>query len=134
MLKLAIGAVLLWAVLFGLLGMPYWLLPGSVSDVLRLHDVGEQVAATPALWVTFAALAISQFWKAFETRHTALALDKLQHRVQRDFFALVARAVAMSMIAHAGLGTWLVPLMALALTYIEVGPDVQTAMAARKTP
>jgi hypothetical protein len=126
--RLVAGGVAIWVIIFGLCGMPYWFLLGSVNGVLRLPEVAAQVQASPALWFTFAALALSHFWNAFTGDYLSMALDKLKPRLQTDFFALIARAVAMQAIAHVGLGFMLVPVMALVLTHIEVWPELQATL------
>lgn len=128
--RLVAGGVLIWVIIFGLFGMPYWFLLDSVHGVLRLPEIAAEVQQSPALWFTFSALALSQFWKAFTGGYLSMPPDKLKAQVQADFFALVARAVAMQAIAHVGLGFMLVPAMALVLTHIEVWPALQARMLA----
>jgi hypothetical protein len=128
LLRLVAGGVLIWIIVFGLCAMPYWFLLDSVSGALRLPEVAAQMQASPALWFTFAALALSHFWKAFTGGYLSVAMDKLKPRVQTDFFALIARAIAMQTIAHVGLGFMLVPIMALVLTHIEIWPELQATM------
>lgn len=128
MVRLVAGGMLIWVIIFGLCGMPYWFLLDSVNGVLRLPEVAAEIEQSPALWFTFAALTLSQFWKAFTGGYLSMPPDKLKLQVQTDFFALIARAVAMQVIAHVGLGFMLVPVMALVLTHIEVWPALQSTM------
>ena len=112
----------------------------SVADALQyisyyhpmdyIEALGEayRIEQSPALWFTFATLALSHFWKAFTGGYLNMAPEKLKAQVQTDFFALIARAIAMQTIAHAGLGFALVPIMALVLTHIEVWPELQATM------
>jgi hypothetical protein len=130
MVRLVAGGVLIWVIILGLCGMPYWFLLDSVSGVLRLSQISAEVEQSPALWFTFAVLALSQFWKAFTGGYLRMPPDKLKSQVQADFFALIARAVAMQVIARVGLGLMLVPAMALVLTHIEVWPALQSTMLA----
>jgi len=120
--------VLLWLIFFGLAGIPYWLLLDSAKGVLQLPAIAAEIEQSPMLWLTFGALALSQFWRAFAAGYLTTQTDKLKDRGQADFFSLISRAVAMETIANVGLGFAMVPLMALALTYIEVSPELQAAM------
>ncbi len=129
-MRLVAGGVLIWVIIFGLFGMPYWFLLDSVHGVLRPPEIALEIVQSPALWVTFITLTLSQFWKAFTGGYLSMPPDKLKSQVQTDFFALVARAVAMQVIAHVGLGFMLVPVMALVLTHIEVWPALQAMMLA----
>lgn len=129
--RLALGGVLIWAVLFGLFAMPYWFLLDSARGVLDPRDVATQVAQSPLLWLTFGAVVLGQFWRAFDGGYVGLPVEQLKKRGQADFAALIARAVVMSIVARVGAGAWLVPLVALALTWIEVWPDMQDALLAR---
>ena len=128
--RLVAGGMLIWIIIFGLFGMPYWFLLDSVSGVLRLPEIASEAEQAPALWFTFVTLALSHFWKAFTGGYLSMPQDQLKSRVQGDFFALVGRAIAMQVIAQVGLGFMLVPFMALVLTHIEVWPALQASMLA----
>jgi hypothetical protein len=127
MLRLVVIGVVLWIIVFGLSGIPYWFLLDSAKGVLQLPVIAAEVEQSPALWLTFGALALSQFWRAFDS-YLKIPADKLKDRWPVDFFALIARAAAMEAIANFGFGMAMVPLMALLLTYIEVSPELQATM------
>lgn len=129
--RLALGGLLIWAIVFGLFAMPYWFLLDSARGVLDIGQVAAQVAESPLLWLTFGAVVIGQFWRAFDGGYVGMPEARLKVRGQADFGALIARAVVMSMLARVGLSAWLVPLMALALTWIEMWPDMQAQLLLR---
>jgi hypothetical protein len=132
LVRMVVGGALVWVILFGLCSIPYWLLLNSAQGVLQPAAILDQITQSPALWFTFGALALSQFWRAFDGGYLSIPIDQLKQRGGTDFFALLARVVAMSIVfAQAGLRTMLVPLMALALTYIEVGPEVRATALSR---
>lgn len=129
--RLALGGLLIWAIVFGLFGMPYWFLLDAAKGVLNLGDIAAQIAQSPTLWLTFGAVVFGQFWRAFDGGYVSMPDEQLKQRGQADLGALIARAVVMTTIAHVGLSAWLVPLMALALTWIEVWPDMQASLLQR---
>lgn len=128
MFRLVAVGVVLWIIVFGLCGMPYWFLLDSVKGVLQLPVIAMEIEQSPVLWFTFGALALSQFWRAFDAGYLTIPTEKLKDRGQADFFSLIGRAVAMQTIAHIGLGFAMLPLMALALTYIETSPELQAVI------
>ena len=118
----AAAALLTWAFLVGVVGLPYWIVLIPLNDVLLSAPLRQTIVASPALWVTFAALAADHFRKAFHAGYDTMPEQELTQRVRWDLYLLILRALAMFMMAAHGLGVVLVPLMALLLTYFEVWP------------
>lgn len=112
-----------WAFLIGIVGLPYWIVLIPLHDLLLAPELRQRILETPALWVTFGALAASHFWKAFHIGYDAMPENELKQRVRWDVYLLVLRAIAMFMMAAHGLAFILVPLMALLLSYIEIWPE-----------
>jgi hypothetical protein len=117
-----ITGVVSWIFLVGLVGVPYWMVLVPLHDILLGQELRSELAHSPALWLTFGALAVGHFWKAFQSGYDAMPEDQLKQRVRWDSYLLVLRAGAMFVMAAQGLSFILVPLMALLLTYMEVWP------------
>jgi hypothetical protein len=115
--------VVTWAILVVVVGLPYWIVLIPLHNALLGHELRGQLAHSPALWATFAALAVGHFWKAFQAGYDTMPENQLKQRVRWDVYLLVLRAAAMFMMAAYSLYLVLVPLMALVLTYFEVWPE-----------
>jgi hypothetical protein len=123
LVKTAVGGVLTWVVLVGVVGLPYWIVLIPLHDLLLGTELRRALAESPALWLTFGSLAAGHFWKAFRSGYDTMPDKELRQRVRWDTYILVLRAVAMFIMASHGLAFILVPLMALVLTYFEVWPE-----------
>jgi hypothetical protein len=117
-----ITGVLTWIFLVGVVAFPYWMILVPLHDILLGHELRGELANSPVLWLTFGALAVGHFWKAFQAGYDALPENQLKQQVRWDSYLLVLRAGAMFVMAAQGLYFILVPLMALLLTYMEVWP------------
>jgi hypothetical protein len=93
-----------------------------LHGLLLGDELRRQGAQSPALWLTFGCLAASHFWKAFRVGYGTMPDKELKQRVRWDVYLLILRAMAMFMMAAQGLIFILVPLMALALSYLEIWP------------
>ena len=111
-----------WIVLVGVVGLPYWMVLVPLHDILLGHELRSELAGSPALWLTFGALAVGHFWNAFQSGYDVMPEKQLKQRARWDLYLLVLRAGAMFAMAAEGLYFILVPLMALFLTYMEVWP------------
>ena len=120
--KIGIGVVT-WIFLVGVVGLPYWIVLIPLHDMLLGHELRGELAHSPALWLTFGALAVGHFWNAFRAGYDVMPEDQLKQRVRWDVYLLVLRAGAMFAMGAQGLAFILVPLMALLLTYMEVWPE-----------
>lgn len=112
-----------WLLLVGIVGLPYWIVLIPLHDLLLGSELRRQIANSPALWFTFGSLATSHFWKAFRTGYDVMPDKELKQRARWDIYLLVLRAVAMFIMAAHGLYLFLVPLMALLLSYLEIWPE-----------
>ena len=115
--------VVTWIFLVVVVGLPYWIVLIPLHNMLLGHELRGQLAHSPALWLTFGALAVGHFWKAFHTGYDVMPENQLKQRARWDVYLLVLRAGAMFVMAAHGLYFILVPLMALLLTYMEVWPE-----------
>jgi hypothetical protein len=115
--------VVTWIFLVGIVGMPYWIVLIPLHDLLLGNELRHQLADSPALWLTFGALAVGHFWKAFQSGYDAMPDQELKQRVRWDVYLLILRALAMFIMAAHGLAFILVPLMALLLSYFEIWPE-----------
>jgi hypothetical protein len=115
--------VVTWIFLVGIVGMPYWIVLIPLHDLLLGNELRHQLADSPALWLTFGALAAGHFWKAFQSGYDAMPDKELKQRVRWDVYLLILRALAMFIMAAHGLAFILVPLMALLLSYFEIWPE-----------
>jgi len=119
-----VGVVILlsvvWIIMFGMTGLPYWFLLDSEHAELALSTTAVEVWHSPILLVTFAAMVAGNFWRPFATGLDRIKLDDIPQRIKPELGALVARPMVMMMIVHIGLVFLLVPLLAVALTVLEV--------------
>jgi len=120
--KLAFIAAFTWVFLVGIVGLPYWIVLIPLNELLLGDELRRQLIQTPALWLTFGALAFGHFWKAFHVGYDSLPEKELKQRARWDVYLLMLRAIAMFMMAVNGLAFVLVPLMALLLSYFEIWP------------
>jgi Family of unknown function (DUF6498) len=110
-----------WIFLLGIVGLPYWMLLVPLHTLLLGQDVRHQLAQSPGLWFAFGSILVSHFWKAFRSGYDAMPEDQLKQRARSDLYLLMLRAIAMFMMI--GFAIFLVPLMALLLSYFEIWPD-----------
>ena len=113
--------VLTWIFLVGIIGLPYWMVLVPLHTLLLGEDLRHQLAQSPALWCVFGSMAVSHFWKAFRCGYDVMPDDQLKQRVRWDVYLLMLRGIAMFMMI--GFAIFLVPLMALLLTYFEIWPE-----------
>ena len=113
--------VFVWLLLVGVVGLPYWIVLIPLHTLLLGENLRHQLAQSPGLWATFGSIAISHFWKAFQCGYDLMPDDQLKQRVRWDVYLLVLRGIAMFMMI--GFAFFLVPLMALLLTYFEIWPE-----------
>ena len=69
----------------------------------------------------FGSIEISHFWKAFRSGYDEMPDISSSKRVRWDVYLLMLRAIAMFMMI--GFAFFLVPLMAVLLTYFEIWPE-----------
>lgn len=110
-----------WIFLVGIIGLPYWMVLVPLHTLMLGDDVRHQLAQSPALWFTFGSMAAAHFWKAFRSGYDLMPDDQLKQRARWDVYLLMLRAIAMFMMI--GFAIFLVPLMALLLTYFEIWPE-----------
>jgi hypothetical protein len=122
-IRTAAGAVLTWVVLMIFVGLPYWIVLIPLHNLLLGTELRRALAESPLLWLTFGSLAAGHFWKAFRSGYDTMPDREMKQRLRWDVYLLILRAVAMFVMAAHGLGFFIVPLMALVLTYFEVWPE-----------
>jgi hypothetical protein len=113
--------ILTWIFLVGIIGLPYWMLLVPLHTLLLGDDLRHRLAESPGLWFAFGSIAVSHFWKAFRSGYDVMPDDQLKQRVRWDVYLLMLRGIAMFMMI--GFAFFLVPLMALLLTYFEIWPE-----------
>ncbi len=116
-----VRGVVTWILLVGIIGLPYWMFLVPLHTLLLGDDVRHQLTQSPALWFTFGSMAASHFWKAFRTGYDVMPDDQLKQRARWDVYLLMLRGIAMFMMM--GFAIFLVPLMALLLSYFEIWPE-----------
>jgi hypothetical protein len=122
-LNFVAGGIFTWLLLVGIVGVPYWIVLIPLHDILLGDELRQQLIESPALWLTFGALAAGHFWKAFHVGYDTMPEKDLKQRARTDLYLLILRALAMFMMAGHGLAFILVPLMALLLSYFEIWPE-----------
>src|SRR5262249_43900275 len=110
-----------WIFLVGLFGLPYGIVLAPLHTLLLGENLRHQLANSPGLWFAFGSIAISHFWKAFQSGYDTMPDDQLKQRVRWDVYLLMLRGIAMFMMI--GFAIFIVPLMALLLTYFEIWPE-----------
>ena len=120
-MKIFVQGLLTWIFLVGIVGMPYWIVLIPLHTLLLGENVRQQLAQSPGLWFAFGSIAVSHFWKAFRCGYDVMPDDQLKQRVRWDVYLLMLRGIAMFMMI--GFAIFLVPLMALVLTYFEIWPE-----------
>ncbi len=118
-----VRGVVTWIFLVGIVGLPYWIVLIPLHDLLLGNELRRELSHSPALWLTFGSLAAGHFWKAFHLGYDAMPDNQLKQRVRWDVYLLILRALAMFIMTAHGLAFFLVPLMALLLSYLEIWPE-----------
>lgn len=113
--------VVTWIFLVGVIGLPYWMALVPLHTLLFGENLRHQLAQSPGLWCVFGSMAISHFWKAFQCGYDVMPDDQLKQRVRWDVYLLMLRGIAMFMMI--GFAIFIVPLMALLLSYFEIWPE-----------
>jgi hypothetical protein len=113
--------IVTWIFLVGIVGLPYWIVLIPLHTLLLGENLRHQLAQSPGLWATFGSIAISHFWKAFQCGYDLMPDDQLKQRVRWDVYLLMLRGIAMFVMI--GFAFFLVPLLALLLTYFEIWPE-----------
>src|SRR5262249_32791668 len=116
-----VRGVVTWIFLVGIIGLPYWIVLIPLHTLLLGENLRHQLAQSPGLWFAFGSIAISHFWKAFQCGYDLMPDDQLKQRVRWDVYILMLRGIAMFMMI--GFAVFIVPLMALLLTYFEFWPE-----------
>jgi len=116
-----VRGVFTWIFLVGIIGLPYWIVLAPLHTLLLGENLRHQLANSPGLWFAFGSIAIGHFWKAFQSGYDTMPDDQLKQRVRWDVYLLMLRGIAMFMMI--GFAIFIVPLMALLLTYFEIWPE-----------
>ena len=118
--KVALG-VFCWLILVAVLALPYWFVLAKLAE-LRSPAVWQELTTSPGLWAAFGAVAVVHYWNAFRRGYDTLPDLELRQRCRTDLYLLVLRAIAMFVLASY-LAIFLVPMMALVLSYLEIWPE-----------
>jgi hypothetical protein len=110
-----------WIFLVGIIGLPYWMVLVPLHTLLLGENLRHQLAQSPGLWCVFGSIAVSHFWKAFQCGYDVMPDDQLKQRVRWDVYLLMLRGIVMFMMI--GIAIFIVPLMALLLSYFEIWPE-----------
>ena len=116
-----VRGVFTWIFLVGIIGLPYWIVLVPLHTLLLGENLRQQLAHSPGLWIAFGSIAASHFWKAFRCGYDTMPDNQLKQRVRWDVYLLMLRGIAMFMMI--GFAIFLVPLMALFLSYSEIWPE-----------
>ncbi len=116
-----VRGVFTWIFLVGIIGLPYWIVLLPLQSLLFGENLRHQLAHSPGLWFAFGSIAISHFWKAFRCGYDVMPDDQLKQRVRWDVYLLMLRGISMFMMI--GFAIFIVPLIALLLTYFEIWPE-----------
>jgi hypothetical protein len=113
--------ILTWILLVGIIGLPYWMVLVPLHTLLLGDNLRHQLAHSPGLWFAFGSIATTHFWKAFRSGYDVMPDKELKQRLRGDVYLLMLRGIAMFMMM--GFAIFIVPLMALLLSYFEIWPE-----------
>lgn len=113
--------ILTWIFLVGIIGMPYWIVLVPLHTLLLGENLRQQLEQSPGLWFAFGSIAVTHFWKAFRSGYDVMPDKELKQRLRGDVYLLMLRGIAMFMMM--GFAVFIVPLMALLLSYFEIWPE-----------
>lgn len=117
-----VRGVLAFAVVFAIVGTPYWLVLVVLNEMLLDPQLLAQLAHSPALWLTFAAMAATHISNAYNAGYAGMPEVELTQRVRWDVYLLILRAVAIFVLAGGILVVFLVPLLTVIYSYMEIWP------------
>ena len=120
-IKNFLRGILTWIFLVGIIGLPYWIVLVPLHTLWSGQNVRHQLVQSPGLWFAFGSIAVSHFWKAFQCGYDTMPDNQLKQRVRSDVYLLMLRGIAMFMMI--GFAFFIVPLMALLLSYFEIWPE-----------
>lgn len=109
-------------ILVPIFALPYWFALAMLHEPLIEGALVGEIAGSPALWLTFGAVAVGHFVGAFRRGYDALPERELRQSLRWDVYLLFLRALAMLLVAEWVFPALLVPVMALVMTYMEVFP------------
>jgi hypothetical protein len=148
-LKLVTSSLFFWVIGFSSCAIPYFIVAGAAMKhaAFNLPSIAMQIQHSPSLWISLTAVALGRFKGAFlgirpesaQEQKADMALagkGVIAAPVQVDSsvwftgFNLWARGFALLLIVQVDFGRVVIPLLAFALTYLEVLPPVLKAMPA----
>jgi len=113
--------VLTWIFLVGIIGLPYWIVLVPLHTLFVGENLRQHLAQSPGLWFAFGSIAVGHFWKAFQSGYDTMPDNQLKQRLRSAIYLLMLRGIAMFMMI--GFAIFIVPLMALLLSYFEIWPE-----------
>jgi len=113
--------VLTWIFLVGIIGLPYWIVLVPLHTLFVGENLRQHLAQSPGLWFAFGSIAVGHFWKAFQSGYDTMPDNQLKQRLRSAVYLLMLRGIAMFMMI--GFAIFIVPLMALLLSYFEIWPE-----------
>jgi hypothetical protein len=120
--KVAAMAVIAWAVLVAFVCLPYWIVLIPLHGYILDPEMWQQIRASPGLWATFGAIAVSQVVTAFRKGYGKLPEREMKQALRWDAYLLVLKAMGMFVLGM-HLPVWLVvPALVLLGTYLELWP------------
>ncbi len=114
---------LTWLFLFAIVGMPYWFALFPLGGLGLLEAALPAFAASPALWLSLATMLTGQVRTALARGYGALPELELRRRLRWDVYLLLLRAMLLVLLLGHGFLFVAVPLMALAMSYLEIWPE-----------
>lgn len=122
-LGLIVTRPLSWILVLGIVGVPYWFSLIALQELFENTDLGAQLTHSPALWLTFGMMMAMHFSNAFHVGYDNMTAADREKRGDWEAHILLLRGIVMFALAEGFLAIFLVPLMAMTLTYIEVWPE-----------
>jgi len=123
--KTVLGSFIAVPFLIGIFGIPYWIV--LVPFGPHVHLVREELAVNRGLWLTLASIFGARLFAAFRRGYDALPERELRQALRWDTYLLALRAIAMFVVGGflgglLGITYFVLPALALALSYMEIWP------------
>jgi hypothetical protein len=112
-----------WVVLVGILCVPYWAAFLPLGEYLTDGALWQTLRTDRVLWATFAGIAGIHVVTAARRGYGELPEKELKQKLRWDAYLLILRAIAMFVLVLPGIRFLLVPMLALAFSYIEIWPQ-----------
>jgi hypothetical protein len=111
-----------WVILVAFVCLPYWIVLIPLNGYLLDPEMWRQIRSSPGLWATFGGIALTQLVTALRRGYGKLPEREMKQALRWDAYLLVLRAMGMFVLAIHLPTAFVVPLLALLASYLEIWP------------